>query len=46
MIINHTEWGMQTFKDDELTAKLRSLTDVTPDVPQPFGHLTTWRQIR
>jgi carbonic anhydrase len=36
MIINHTECGMQTFKDDELTAKLHSLTDVIPDVPQPL----------
>ena len=36
MIINHTDCGMLTFKDEELTAKLKKLTDTTAVVPVKF----------
>lgn len=36
MIINHTDCGMLTFKDDELQEKLQRLTGTTTIVPQRF----------
>ncbi len=36
MIINHTDCGMLTFKDDELQEKLQRLTETTTIVPQRF----------
>lgn len=36
MIINHTDCGMLTFKDDELQEKLQRLTGTTTIVPERF----------
>lgn len=36
MVINHTDCGMLTFKDEELGAKLRAATGVLPIAPARF----------
>jgi carbonic anhydrase len=36
MIINHTDCGMLTFRDDDLRARLRRLSGTTPVVPDHF----------
>ena len=36
MVINHTDCGMLTFKDDELKQRLQELTHTSPAVPQAF----------
>jgi carbonic anhydrase len=36
MVINHTDCGMLTFKDEELRAKLRATTGVLPIAPARF----------
>jgi carbonic anhydrase len=40
MIINHTGCGMQTFKDDELEAKLEQQTGTAAIVPERFYAFT------
>lgn len=51
MIINHTDCGMLTFKDDELMAKLEQFTGSAAIVPQRFYSFTdpetnTWEQVQ
>jgi carbonic anhydrase len=41
MIINHTDCGMTTFKDDELDAKLQKLTGTAAVEPSRFYSFTT-----
>ena len=36
MIVNHTDCGMLTFKDEELRERLRSATGVVPVAPEAF----------
>lgn len=36
MVINHTDCGMLTFKDEELSAKLRGQTGASPVAPARF----------
>ena len=36
MVINHTDCGMLTFKDDELKQRLQELTHTSPAVPEAF----------
>jgi carbonic anhydrase len=36
MVINHTDCGMLTFKDEELRDRLRSATGVVPVAPEAF----------
>src|SRR3989475_2675273 len=36
MIVNHTDCGMLTFKEEELVAKLRAQSDQAPVTPVPF----------
>lgn len=40
MIINHTDCGMMTFKDEELDAKLQTLTGTAAVVPARFYSFT------
>lgn len=40
IIINHTDCGMLTFKDEELRTKLQQQTGTTPDAPTQFHAFT------
>jgi carbonic anhydrase len=51
MIINHTDCGMMTFRDEELESKLEQLTGSATIVPERFHSFTdaeanTWEQVR
>lgn len=36
LIVNHTDCGMLTFKDEEMEAKLQKLTGISPIIPSRF----------
>ncbi len=44
MIINHTDCGMLTFKDEELEQKLKNQTGQTPILPDRFHAFTDLQQ--